>query len=63
MGLRDLFRKHKKRHNRSPCSSNGSSTKSNQIPPPPPLPATVRQRQQHTEDKNDLTCLDVNATA
>lgn len=59
MGLRDFFRKHKKRHDTSPCSSNGSSRKTNPTPPPP----AVRQRQHHVQDNDALTCLDVNATA
>ncbi len=56
MGLRDLFRKHKKRHDNSPCSSHNDVTK---IQQPSPIP---HQHQQQKQDKSGLTCIDISAT-
>ena len=61
MGLRDLFRRHKKGREASPCPSTSSSTKSQQIPPLPSQ-TTEQKHQKDTHDKNLITCLDATAT-
>jgi hypothetical protein len=57
MGLRDLFRKYRKRHDTSPCPSDTNSAKIEQATPPPP------QQQQQKQNKTSLTCIDMNTTA
>ena len=52
MGLRDLFRKHKKDHHNVPCPSDTDKTKIQQ----------PRQQQEHQKNDNcGITCLDVSA--
>jgi len=55
MGLRDIFRKLKKGHDTSPCSSHTDVTK---IPQPSP----PSQQQQQKQDKSGLTALDISLT-
>jgi len=56
MGLRDLFRKLKKRHDTSPCSSHNDATII-----PQPSPPSQQQQQQQKQDKSGLTALDISA--
>jgi len=57
MGLRDLFRKYKKRHDTSPCASHNNTTIIQQSTPPPPQ---QQQQQKQKQDKTPLTCIDTN---
>ncbi len=61
MGLRDLLRKYKKRHDASPSASPTNKTKIQQLPPPPPPPSASQQ--QEKQDKSGLTSIDLNSTA
>jgi hypothetical protein len=60
MGLRDLFRKYRKKHDASPCSSDASSTK---IQPTIPPPSQQQQQQEKQDKSNLLNCIDLNTTA
>ncbi len=59
MGLRDLLRKYRKRHDASPSASPTNKTKTQQLPPPPPSAS----QQQEKQDKSGLTSIDLNSTA
>ncbi len=66
MGLRDLFRKYRKRHNTSHDPSPIGNTEIAQpsLPPPSslalPLPLPQQQQQQQKQDKTGLASIDIN---
>ncbi len=53
MGLRDIFRRHKKEPQNVPCPSDTNKTKTQ-----PPQ----HQQQQQKSDNSGLRCLDISAT-